>query len=252
MKLILSMSKPWNEIKSRMYSNIDTIMIQLAKIYYYHDFEENVIDWIPSLTRGFTSVPPRSNTKKLPTYDDIYTALWTDCLNKNDGGKLSLSQLHSDAIQITKGYEDVPQIEKTDYEGFERFAEAFVKYLALTVSQTSEFNSDDAERFIHDWNDWPENHLVGQSLTTGMIRNRNSLFSSWSDIRYDFILNHILDNVAYLWRIFYFRYYENGSFVDGWCSMACRGWEKVPKCIENGKRPSADKVFDAIWNMEFD
>lgn len=130
--IIVSMASPWKKIKDKIENHVGVMLLHLAKIYFYHDFEDYLWGWADSVRKGFDNISKRADTKKLPTKEDIYNYIWKELLSE-DCSKL----LEGYVIDINEVYVDVPKIPITniDYDGFNKFVENYIELLAESISE---------------------------------------------------------------------------------------------------------------------
>lgn len=146
-EIIPTLCVNWKEIKRSFVDNISVMIDYLVKIYYFHDFEEYLSDWINSVRRGFECCPMVERKKKFPTEKKLFDFVWDERLDKD------IYRFHKNAVEeINLFYSDVPKkISVGNCDGFEKFFLAYLKLLSHSLSENGAINTLEIRDFVENW-----------------------------------------------------------------------------------------------------
>lgn len=140
---LYEMANSWKNIRNQLESHLYVMFEHLVKVYYYHDYEEYLQGWIVSIRKGFEHVKKLSNTNQYPTKEQLFQFIWNEWL---DG---DVDVIHKEIVDdLNAYYNEVPLIEKIDYDGFHKFAIEYCRYLSSIVSEKGGISMKDAFDFI--------------------------------------------------------------------------------------------------------
>ena len=140
---LYEMANSWKNIRNQLESHLYVMFEHLVKVYYYHDYEEYLQGWIASIRKGFEHVKKLSNTNLYPTEEQLFQFIWNEWL---DG---DVDVIHKEIVDdLNAYYNEVPLIEKIDYDGFHKFAIEYCRYLSSIVSEKGGISMKDVFDFI--------------------------------------------------------------------------------------------------------
>ena len=140
---LYEMANSWKNIRNQLESHLYVMFEHLVKVYYYHDYEEYLQGWIASIRKGFEHVKKLSNTNQYPTEEQLFQFIWNEWL---DG---DVDIIHKEIVDdLNVYYNEVPLIEKIDYDGFHKFAIEYCRYLSSIVSEKGGISMKDVFDFI--------------------------------------------------------------------------------------------------------
>ena len=143
---IYSMANSWKNIRNNLEDHLFVMFEHLVKVYYYHDYNEYIHGWITSIRKGFELVKKLSNTNRYPTKEQMFQFIWNEWL---DG---DVDRLQDTIVSdINDSYEDVPKIEKIDYDGFRDFAKTYCEFLSQIISEKGTISIPEIKIFIEEY-----------------------------------------------------------------------------------------------------